>query len=364
MAPMLKKKVLLMGKSGSGKTSMRNVIFQNTLPSLTHRLGATIDVEQSHQRFLGSVILNLWDCGGQGSFLDSYLSTQKSTIFAHVGVLIYVFDTQETDKEWENDLGYFRQCLAALARFSPDCVTFVLVHKMDLVPAPDRPTYLEAKRKSILTAAGIKCGRIFGTSIWDETLYKAWSHVVHALVPNANQLSKSLSVLRRACGAVEAAVFERTTLLLIAHSDGLREPNDDERTDSSASSPVATPRDSILRIPSTHGSNHSNGDGLYPPLTSFKDAARYQQMAKLPGNRFENVSSIIKIFKLSVPSCSGEQWSGLSMRTPDFTVVIEQLTSSSYVMVLAADDRMTVEAIKMNIQMAHAKFEELQAGLV
>ena len=68
--------------------------------------------------------------GGQGSFLDSYLSTQKSTIFAHVGVLIYVFDTQEIDKEWENDLGYFRQCLAALARFSPECVTFVLVHKM------------------------------------------------------------------------------------------------------------------------------------------------------------------------------------------------------------------------------------------
>ena len=68
--------------------------------------------------------------GGQGSFLDSYLSTQKSTIFAHVGVLIYVFDTQETDKEWENDLGYFRQCLTALARFSPECVTFVLVHKM------------------------------------------------------------------------------------------------------------------------------------------------------------------------------------------------------------------------------------------
>ena len=62
--------------------------------------------------------------------MDSYLSAQKSTIFAHVGVLIYVFDTQETDKEWENDLGYFRQCLAALAKFSPECVTFVLVHKM------------------------------------------------------------------------------------------------------------------------------------------------------------------------------------------------------------------------------------------
>ncbi len=165
--------------------------------------------------------------------------------------------------------------------------------------------------------------------------------MVHALVPNANQLSKSLSVLRRACGAVEAAVFERTTLLLISHSDGLRDPSDDERTDSSTSSPVATPRDSTIRIPSTHSSNQSNGDGLYPHLTSFKDEARYQQMTRLPGNRFENVSSILKIFKLSVPTWSGEQWSGLSMRTPNFTVVIEQLTSNSYIMVLAADERMS-----------------------
>ena len=96
-----------------------------------------------------------------------------------------------------------------------------------------------------------------------------------------------------------------------------------------------------MRVPSTHSSNHSNGDGLYPPLTSFKDEARYQQMARLPGNRFENVSSILKIFKLSVPTWSGEQWSGLSMRTPSFTVVIEQLTSNSYVIVLAADERMS-----------------------
>lgn len=136
-------------------------------------------------------------------------------------------------------------------------------------------------------------------------------------------------------------MFERTTLLLIAHSDGLREPSDDERTDSSASSPVVTPRDSAIRVPSTNSSYHSNEDSLYPPLTSFKDESRYQQMAGLPGNRFENVSSILKIFKLSVPSWSGEQWSGLSMRMPNFTVVIEQLTSNSYVIVLAADDRMS-----------------------
>ena len=75
-------KVLLMGKSGSGKTSMRSIIFANYIARDTRRLGATsmpymrsnrqvvtvicfvVDVEHSHVRFLGNLVLNLWDCGG------------------------------------------------------------------------------------------------------------------------------------------------------------------------------------------------------------------------------------------------------------------------------------------------------------
>lgn len=59
-----KKKVLLMGKSGSGKSSMRSIIFSNYVAKDVRRLGATIDVEHSHARFMGNLTLNLWDCGG------------------------------------------------------------------------------------------------------------------------------------------------------------------------------------------------------------------------------------------------------------------------------------------------------------
>lgn len=59
-----KKKVLLMGKSGSGKSSMRSIIFSNYVARDTRRLGATIDVDLSHVKFLGNLTLNLWDCGG------------------------------------------------------------------------------------------------------------------------------------------------------------------------------------------------------------------------------------------------------------------------------------------------------------
>ena len=54
-----------MGRSGSGKTSMRSIIFDNVVASDTRRLGATIDVESSQVRFLGDLQLDLWDCGGQ-----------------------------------------------------------------------------------------------------------------------------------------------------------------------------------------------------------------------------------------------------------------------------------------------------------
>jgi Ras-related GTP-binding protein A/B len=37
----MRKKVLLMGKSGSGKTSMRSIIFANYIARDTRRLGAT-----------------------------------------------------------------------------------------------------------------------------------------------------------------------------------------------------------------------------------------------------------------------------------------------------------------------------------
>ncbi len=81
-----KKKVLLMGKSGSGKSSMRSIIFSNYVAKDVRRLGATIDVEHSTVKFLGSLILNLWDCGGYGSqFAVSHVSPRSTPASLNTG---------------------------------------------------------------------------------------------------------------------------------------------------------------------------------------------------------------------------------------------------------------------------------------
>lgn len=100
--------------------------------------------------------------------MDSYLSTQQSTIFSHVGVLIYVFEVES--RSLSRDLEYYQECLAALRKYSPNAAIFLLVHKMDLVRQPK--VVLERKTTELGTASEGMEITVFGTSIYDESLYK------------------------------------------------------------------------------------------------------------------------------------------------------------------------------------------------
>jgi Ras-related GTP-binding protein A/B len=94
------------------------------------------DVEHTHVRFLGNLVLNLWDCGGQYRFYESYFDSQRDTIFRNVEVLIYVFDIDSGDLD--NDITLFDGVLEAIEQNSPDALIFVLIHKMDLIAEEDR----------------------------------------------------------------------------------------------------------------------------------------------------------------------------------------------------------------------------------
>lgn len=271
---MAKKKVLLMGKSGSGKTSMRSIIFANYVARDTRRLGATIDVEHSHVRFLGDLVLNLWDCGGQEAFMENYFASQRDHIFRNVEVLIYVFDVEST--EFEKDLSYYCTCLEGIKQNSLDAKIFCLIHKMDLVQENqreivfmERKTELERRSQPL----GVQC---FATSIWDETLYKAWSCIVYSLIPNIKLLESNLESFCAICEADEVVLFERATFLMISHAST-----------------------------KSHCDIH----------------------------RFEKISNIIKQFKLS---CSKLQAQFLNMEVSNsqFAAYIDVLTANTYVMVI------------------------------
>eukprot|EP00163_Fabomonas_tropica_P030153 TRINITY_DN6710_c0_g1_i1.p1 TRINITY_DN6710_c0_g1~~TRINITY_DN6710_c0_g1_i1.p1 ORF type:complete len:300 (-),score=57.36 TRINITY_DN6710_c0_g1_i1:161-1060(-) len=287
-----------MGKSGSGKTSMRSIIFANYIARDTMRLGATIDVEHSHVRFLGNLVLNLWDCGGQEAFMENYFESQRDHIFRNVEVLIYVFDVES--REVQKDLHYFQSCLEALGQNSKAAKIFCLIHKMDLIPEENREQVFNDKQTELIRMAHPLKTVCFKTSIWDETLYKAWSSIVYSLIPNVQTVEQHLTNFCDICEADEVVLFERATFLVISH------------------------------------------------------ATRKEQRDV---HCFEKISNIIKQFKLS---CSKTQsaFQSMEVRNSNFSAFIEQFTSNTYVMCIVSDPSITSAATLINIQVARSHFEK------
>ncbi|KAL1970891.1 hypothetical protein VTN77DRAFT_2725 [Rasamsonia byssochlamydoides] len=208
-----KKKVLLMGKSGSGKSSMRSIIFSNYVAKDVRRLGATIDVEHSHVKFMGNLTLNLWDCGGQDAFMETYLASQRENIFSDVAVLIYVFDIES--REVERDLDTYNSIIEALHEYSPNAHVFCLIHKLDLIQAEHRQRIYEERSALIRSRSRHFEIDTFGSSIWDQSLYKAWAGIVHKLIPNLYVIERFLSAFAKKIDAEEVILFERSTFLTV-----------------------------------------------------------------------------------------------------------------------------------------------------
>jgi len=171
---------------------------------------------------------------------------------------------------------------------------------------------MERRSRELQADSGAVPVTVFGTSIYDETLYKAWSSIVHTIIPNAAVLSKHLTTFAQACSATEAILFERTTFLVLATS---------------------TPSD---------GSEKAND---------------------LSSTRYERTSELIKALK---HSCSRmrEEFHALEMELPEFTAVLDGMTRNTYILLIVHDPTIETAALRINIRLARPKFEELQTDSV
>jgi len=307
---------------------MRSIIFDNVVARDTRRLGATIDVEASQIRFLGDLQLDLWDCGGQDAFMDQYLDARKDQIFRHVHTLIYIFDVISTNAA---DMVYFMDILGALragsgpanGELSPDGISssggsgtgsggpvvHVLIHKMDLISSDKRQSVFEQKAAEVkqkCQIAGFDNVRIFSTSIWDETLYSAWSDIVSTLNPHVASLSLYLSRFANICAASEVVLFERTTMLVISQSS----------------------KDKINHQKHHHALENGNG------TVSAKEV---DSEMNWPEDRFAKISQAIKLFRMGCKRLKSE-FSTMEIKQHTYTAILDTFTPKTYILVVSTNN--------------------------
>lgn len=293
-----------MGRAGAGKTSMRSIIFANYLARETSRLHTTNFVEHSSLRFLGNLRLNLWDCGGQDVFMENYFESQREMIFRDAEVLIYVLASVSDRKgtaEMSKDMMYFRSAMDSIRQFSPSVRIFCLIHKLDLVHESKRKEVVSNYEAQLRSAAGSTPITCLGTSIWDETLFKAWSQIVYSLVPDIDQLERQLAHLCKVCEADEVVLFEKNTFLLISSSS---------------------------------------------------------RRAMQDSHRFEKISNIVKQFKLSCGKVK-TNFRSFQVKNSNFAAFIEPFLQHSFVMVVVSDPNIHSAATATNLWAARNHFSQL-----
>lgn len=232
--------------------------------------------------------------------MENYFASQRDNIFRNVEVLIYVFDVES--RELDKDMHYYQSCLEAILQNSSEAKIFCLIHKMDLVQEDQRELIFkerEADLKRLSQPLNCTC---FRTSIWDETLYKAWSAIVYTLIPNVQALEQHLQHFADIIDADEVLLFERATFLVISHCQR-----------------------------KTHRDVH----------------------------RFEKVSNIIKQFKLSCSKLAA-QFQSMQVNNSSFAAFIDIFTSNTYVMVITSDPEIPSQATLVNIKNARKHFEKLE----
>ena len=147
--------------------------------------------------------------------MDSYLNAQRENVFSDAEVLIYVFDIES--RAVEQDLETYSQVIKALTEYSPGAHVFCLVHKMDLVQHELREKIYEERCQMIAARSEGLSLETFASSIWDQTLYKAWAGIVHKMIPNLSIIEGFLEAFAKQMQAEEIVLFERSTFLTVAN---------------------------------------------------------------------------------------------------------------------------------------------------
>ena len=292
------RKLVMMGRKNAGKTSIHSILFSDFTAYQTKSIPFTTNINESNVMFLGYK-LRINDCGGQDDLMSHYVRDVPHQVFGDVQFLVYVFDIQF--KNEDQDLQIYKEIVQSLLMHSEKAKIFVLLHKLDLIaPTKRSAVFEEYKRKIQNITPEEHIIDIFGTSIWNESLYYAWSVIIKHIIPDITFFNTILSSMAKLIQCEEIIVVEKASFLII---------------------------------------------GSYNKDT--KDAKNIL--------KYERISTLVKNFKIGC-SKKGKEIESIVIRNQDFTIVLEVFTKNTFILLMFYDKDLQPSLVSLNIKLVHDWF--------
>ena len=185
----LESKIVVLGLSQSGKTSIRQVVFEGFAPEATSMNPATVRINRKLFNLAGSAI-NLFDVGGQSNYLNEVFEQYKERTFSDAKAFIFVVDVSDASNIMRSKY-YFDLTMENAKQLAEGARIYVFAHKMDVVPPNKREPVLQSI-KDIFEISNYPMADILGTSIFEETIWDAMQQVIAYVFPKDDTKSSKI----------------------------------------------------------------------------------------------------------------------------------------------------------------------------
>ena len=219
-------RILLMGARRGGKSSIQRVVFHKMSPHETLFLESTNLLDIKFIANNAFVQFEVWDFPGdyEPDKPVSYGGRQidADQVFRACGALVFVIDAQ--DDPTEVALTKLHDTVSRAHRANPDIHFEVFVHKVDgdLFLSDDlKVDCLRDVQQQVVDEmedAGLPDVRFsfYLTSIYDHSIFEAFSKVVQKLVPQLPTMENLMNTLIASCNVEKAFLFDIVSKLYIA----------------------------------------------------------------------------------------------------------------------------------------------------
>ncbi|KAG2202141.1 Gtr1/RagA G protein conserved region-domain-containing protein [Mucor mucedo] len=211
-----KPRILLMGLQRSGKSSIQRVVFGKMPPNDTLYLESTTKI-QKEDITRSFIDFQIWDFPGQVDFFDE-MAYDPQDIFGTVGALIFVIDAQD---DYNEALHRLYTTVTSAYAVNPSITFEVLIHKVDGLSDDykiDTQRDVQQRMGDALADAQMEYIHLtyYLTSIYDNSIYEAFSKIIQKLIRELPTLENLLNVLCSNSGIDKAYLFDTLTKIYIA----------------------------------------------------------------------------------------------------------------------------------------------------
>ncbi|XP_069031850.1 ras-related GTP binding Cb [Embiotoca jacksoni] len=211
-----KPRILLMGLRRSGKSSIQKVVFHKMSPNDTLFLESTNKIYKDDISSSSFVNFQIWDFPGQVDFFDPTFDSEM--IFRGTGALIFVIDAQD---DYMEALGRLHLTVSRAYKVNPDINFEVFIHKVDGLSDDHKiETQRDVHQRANDDLADASLEKLhlsfYLTSIYDHSIFEAFSKVVQKLIPQLPTLENLLNIFISHSGIEKAFLFDVVSKIYIA----------------------------------------------------------------------------------------------------------------------------------------------------